>query len=138
MCFFAFYAEIHDGRQNDGKVILGKVTSRLCRYPANEKFRRNRSILHRFQDKCIFAFYAEIQDGCQKWWENEFWEKPPVHSTDVLQVKNFVEIALSHTVSEINLCLHFTQKFKMVAKNGGKTIFGKSPHVFGHVTSLIG
>ena len=31
--------------------------------PAGPKFRRNRSILHHFQDKCVFAFYIEIQDG---------------------------------------------------------------------------
>ena len=42
-------------------------------------------------------------------------------------VKKFTEIALSHTVSKINAFLHFTQKFKMAAKNGGKTIFEKSP-----------
>ena len=43
-------------------------------------------------------------------------------------VKNFVEIALSHTVSEINAFFFcFTQKFKMATQNDGKTIFGKSP-----------
>ena len=36
-----------------------------------------------------------------------------------------VEIALSCTVSEINAFLHFMQKFKMDAKNGGKRIIGK-------------
>ena len=43
-----------------------------------------------------------------------------------LGVKNFVDIALSRTVSEINAVLHFIQKFKMAAKNGEKTIFMKS------------
>ena len=38
----------------------------------------------------------------------------------------FVEITLSCTVSEINVLLRFMQKFKMAAKTGGKTIFGKS------------
>ena len=38
-------------------------------------------------------------------------------------VQNFVEIALSHTVSEINAFLHFTQKFKMAAKNKGENNF---------------
>ena len=52
--------------------------------------------------KAFFAFYAEIQDGHQKWQENDFWKKSPVHSADTLWVKNFVEIALSHSVSEIN------------------------------------
>ena len=58
---------------------------------------------------------------------NDFWEKSSVNSADTLRVKNFVETALSRTVSEINAFLHFTQKFKMTAKNGGKTFFGKSP-----------
>ena len=51
-----------------------------------------------------------------------FWEKLTVDSADTLLVKNFVEMALSHTVSEIK---DFTQKFKMAAKKGGKTFFGK-------------
>ena len=46
---------------------------------------------------------------------------------DTMGVKNFVEIALSRTVSEINALLHFTQKFKMAVKNGRKTIDIKSP-----------
>ena len=74
----------------------------------------------------FFAFYTEIQDGRQKWRENDFWEKLPVNSADILWVKKFVEIALSRTVPEINAFLHFTQKFKMVAQIGGKTIFEKN------------
>ena len=52
-------------------------------------------------------------------------EKSPVDSVDTLRVKNFVEIALSRSVSE-TLFLRFTQKFKVAARSGGKTIFGKS------------
>ena len=55
-----------------GKRFLRKVTSRLCRYPACQKFCRNRSISLRFQDKRIFVFNTEIQDGSQKWRENIF------------------------------------------------------------------
>ena len=55
-------------------------------------FHQNRSISNRFQDKYVFALYAEIQD-CKM---------SPVHSADTLQIHNFVEIALSCTVSEIN------------------------------------
>ena len=55
-----------------------------------------------------------------------FCEKSPVDSADNLQVRNFVEITLSPTISEIYAILHFTQKFKMAAKNGGKAIFVKS------------
>ena len=32
---------------------------------------------------------------------------------DILRVKSFTKIALSHTVSEINASLHYMQKFKM-------------------------
>ena len=56
----------------------------------------------------------------------DFREKLPVDSADTLRVKNFVEIALSGTVSENNVFLHFMWKFKLAAKNGRKTIFGKS------------
>ena len=54
---------------------------------------------------------------------NDFLEKSPVDSADNLRVKNFVEIALSCSISEINRFLHFTQKFKMAAKSDRKTIF---------------
>ena len=50
----------------------------------------------------------------------------PVHSTDALRVKNFIKIALSHTISKINALFHFTQKFQMAAKSDGKVIFVKS------------
>ena len=80
---FAFNAEIQDGLQKwRGKQFLRKFTSRLCRYPVDQKFCRNRSILLRFQDKHVFAFNAEIQDGRQKWQENNFCEKSPVDPTD--------------------------------------------------------
>ena len=54
-----------------------------------------------------------------------FCEIMPVESADTLWVKNFVKIALSLSISEINTFFHFMQKFKMAAKSGGKTIFGK-------------
>ena len=55
-----------------------------------------------------------------------FCEIMPVDSADTLQIKNFIEIALSSFVSKINTFLHFTQKFKMAAKSGRKMIFEKS------------
>ena len=57
--------------------------------------------------------------------EKDFCKRSPVDSADTLWVKNFVEIALFRSVSEINTFLHLTQKFKMAAKSGGKTIFAK-------------
>ena len=37
-----------------------------------------------------------------KWRENNFWENSPVESANTLRLKNFVKIALSCNVSEIN------------------------------------
>ena len=59
-------------------------------------------------------------------------QKSPVDSSNTMWVKNFVEISLSCSVSEINAFFAFyasrsvSEKFKMAAKSGGKTIFGKS------------
>ena len=52
-----------------------------------------------------------------------FLRKSPVDW--VVRVKNFVEIALSRSFSEINAFLCLAQKFKMAAKSGGKTFFSK-------------
>ena len=76
---------------------MQNVASTLCRYPAAPKFCQNRSISHRFRDECAFALYAEIQDGCQKWQESDFCKEVTSGT------KNFVEIALSRTVSEISV-----------------------------------
>ena len=123
---FVCFTQIQDGRQkwweND---FLGKVASRRCRYPVGQKFCQNRSIPLCFRDKRVLAFYAEIQDVHQKWREKDFWEKSPVYFRDTLWVKNFVEIALSHSISEVNVFLRLMQKFKMAAKSGGKTFFCK-------------
>ena len=61
--------------------------------------------------------------AAKKWRENDFWQNIADDSVYTLRVKNFVEIALSHTISKINLFLHFTQKLKMAAKNGAKNNF---------------
>ena len=46
-----------------------------------------------------------------------------------LWAKNLVKTALSCTISERNVFLHFTQNFKMAAKKDRKAIFGKKvPH----------
>ena len=83
--------------------------------------------LYRFRDKCAFAFYAEIQD---QWTAKNggkiiFGKSSPVDSVDTLWVKNFIEIALSRTVININEFLHFTQKFKIAPKLAGKRCLGK-------------
>ena len=55
----------------------------------------------------------------------QFCEKSPVDPVVTLRVKNFIEIALSRMVSQINVFLRSMQKFKMATKNGGKVIFVK-------------
>ena len=71
----------------------------------------------------FFPFYAKIPHS----WDNKFWGKSPVDSADTLWVKNFVEIALSHSVSEINtfFCiLHRNSKWS--PKVAGKQLLGKA------------
>ena len=72
-----------------------------------------------------FSIYAKMQSFLDEWFfcvcvfytsENDFGEKSPVVSADTLSDKDLVEIALSHTVSKINVILRFTQKFKMATK----------------------
>ena len=78
-----------------------------------------------------FAFYAEIQywylhsEKMAAKQENNFCENLPIDSTDTLRIKNFVKIALAHSVSKVKMFVCFTQKFKMATKIGGKTIFAK-------------
>ena len=67
-----------------------------------QKICRYLSISHHFQDTGVFAFYAEIQDGHQKWPENDFQGNLPVDSGDTLRVKNFIDITLACSISEIN------------------------------------
>ena len=45
-----------------------------------------------------------------------FGKKMADDCADTLVVQTFVKIALSHTISEINVFLCFTQKFKMAGK----------------------
>ena len=74
--------------------------------------------------KMIFVREPEINGFLHFKCRNSTW--PPKLNFDLkyrLQFKNFIEIALSHTVSEINVSLFFMHKFKMATKNGGKIIF---------------
>ena len=109
--------------KSGGKTIFGESCQNTLQIPCRSKIP---SKALRFRDKHIFPFNADIQDGRQKWRENDFCEKSPIDSADTLRIKNFVEIGLSCSVSEINASLRLTQKFKMAAKSGRKTIFEKS------------
>ena len=54
----------------------------------------------------IFGKNSKIQNGRHFWGGEIFWKLQRLHSLDTLWVENFDEIALSHTVKEIegNLC----------------------------------
>ena len=65
----------------------------------------------------------------QKWWENDFWQNLADDSVYTLHPENFRETTLCCTISEINVFLHFKQKFKMAVKNVRKMIFGKKCHM---------
>ena len=82
-------------------TILHRGLTTQQRYPMDQKFHRNRSISHGFQDTGIFVFC----NFCEKFKNSE---KPPLDSADTLWVKNFVEIALSRSISEINAFLCVT------------------------------
>ena len=70
--------------KSGGKQFLRKVTSTLCIYPVNKKFRWNRYISLRFLNKWVFVINAEIQDGSQKCRENNFCKMSPAYSADTL------------------------------------------------------
>ena len=62
--------------------------------------------------KYFFFFFFLRSTQKFKMTANDFCEeKFPVDSADTLRIKNFVKIALSHSVSEINAFLRLTQKF---------------------------
>ena len=63
--------------------------------------------------------------AAKNWRDNNFSQNITDDSVYTLWVKNFTELAVSRTVSKINVSLHFTQKFNMAVKKGGKSIFGK-------------
>ena len=78
------------------------------------------------QINTFFCFTQKFKMAAKSGGKTLLCKKSPVHSADTLRVKNFLEIALSRSVSEINTFLNFTLKFKMATKSGGKMIFGKS------------
>ena len=106
-----------------GKRFLRKVASRLCRYPVGQiALSRSVSKINAFL--CLTQkFKMAAKSGGKMFF---FCDKMPVGSADTLRVKNFVEIAPSCSVSEINTFLYFTQKFKMAAKSSRKMIFEES------------
>ena len=73
------------------------------------------------------VYYTEIQDGCQKYQENDFWEKSPVDSAVPWGVKKISEITLSPTVSEINTFFILCRNLRWPQKIVGKEFLRKVP-----------
>ena len=103
--FFAFYAEIQDGHPKKWRE------SDFCKmspvHSADTLQVQNFveiALSHCFQDECAFALYAEMQEGCQKWRESDFCEKVASRLCIYpVGQKNFIEITLSRTISEISV-----------------------------------
>ena len=116
-CVFAFYAEIQDGRQkwheND-----------FCRYPVGQKFRQNSSISHRFREKCVLRFMQKFEMAAKNGGKTIFGETHQ-KTADALRIKNFVKIALSHTVSEKNVFCVLCRNSRWPPKMTGKQFSGK-------------
>ena len=81
----------------------------------------------RYKCFCVLQFLRKIRKFKMAaiFGETKFFENWVFHSAYTLRVENFVEIALSRSISEINTFLRLTQKFKMAAKIGGKTFLQK-------------
>ena len=75
-----------------------------------------------FIDECVYIYILYFA-FCAGKVTSRLCRYPMGHSAYSLRLKNFVEIALASSVSEINLFLRFTQKVKMATKISGKMIF---------------
>ena len=111
--------KIENGRHFGGEENFLKIAkSTLLKYPVGRKFRQNHSISHGYGDRSKFVFFhfgGKFENS--KWppflGREIFGKLPSVHCLDTLWVENFDEIALSHTVKEIeaNWC------FSILGKN---------------------
>ena len=79
----------------------------------------------RFRDKCTFAFKQKFKITAKKCRKTIFGKKWQITACS-MEIKLFIEIPLCGMISQMNRILHIMQIFKMVAKYGGKTIYGKS------------
>ena len=95
-----------------GKQFLGKVTSRLCIYPLGKNLHKI-ALSHTVIEINTFLHLTQkFRMAAKNGGKNNVLGKWPVDFADILWVKNFVEITRSHTVIEINVFLHLTQKFR--------------------------
>ena len=68
------------------------------------------SLSHTISEINVLLRFTQTFKNCrQKWWEIDFCLKSPVESSYALWAKNFTEIALSHTVSEISVVAFYTE-----------------------------
>ena len=111
--FLHFMQKFKMATKNGGKAIFVKCHKHTLQIPCGLKISSKSRTVSK-----INAFYAKIQDGCQKWRDSDFCEKPPVDSADNLQVRNFVEITLSRTVSQINVFCVLRRNSRWPPKNG--------------------
>ena len=74
-----------------------------------------------------FAIFAKIQNGRHFWGGGNFLKLPRAHCSDTLWVENFDEIALSHTVKEIeaNACFDILGKNSKI-QNGCHFLGGEN------------
>ena len=111
--------------KNGWKTIFWKRCHYALQIRCGSKISSKSLYLSLFLINAFLRFTQKFKMAAQKWQEKHFWEKSPVHFEDTLCVKNFVQIALSRTFSDINAYLHFTKKFKIVAQIGAKRFLGK-------------
>ena len=114
-----------------GKRFLPKVASTLCRYPMGPNFVEIALSRTVFKINALLRFRQKFKIAAKSGGKAIYAKKLPVHYSYTLLVQNYVEIALSRTVLEINALLRFTKKFKMAAKSGRKVIFVKSRQYLG-------
>ena len=124
--FFSFYTEIQDGRQ---KLRENDFWKKVAEDPVNtlwiKKFIEITLSCTISEINTFLPFTQKFKMAAKNGGKNKFWETIAEDSVYTLGVKNFVEIALSRTISKINMFLYFMQKFKIAIKNGGKTSFDK-------------
>ena len=121
-----FYTEIQDGRQKMAGNVLSMLPRNL-RWPTKMSGKQFLAeVASRFQNfveialsctvikiNAFLHFTQKFKTSAKNGRENYFCENAPVHPVDTCytqkfkMVNNFVEIALSHTVSEILKIFHF-------------------------------
>ena len=112
-------------RNSDGHQkwqFLQKPGTLLCIYNDTAKNFVQVALCHTV---AFLHFMQKLKIAAKNLWEKLFLAIQE-DSGYTLEANFFVQIAVSHTISKGNMFLHFTQKFKMATKIGGKMILGKT------------